>query len=315
MNMGMMDDNAISAMGQARDRAWMSVGVLKTRKTQPSKHALKKFLKLKGFDSANYTIKLTPRGMENGNVGIFEVSIMPKPSSATGTSGIFGAPALKEVLQGRRALTPHGGQDVNPDAFYNENDVFGVMDRRDVDQAVGIGSGAGMYGAPAGALISGYGGATLRKERFPYASGVGAVAKNGWFQTGISLGMDPPQAKKKFDAMLPGLLRSDPGTEFKMTLGPEVQVAKVQRRRMGMFWDTVATVPSPTDEATRNAADTYKRAHPDAVIRIVKDRKRDYTVLKRFKGGAAPPVPHSTPLVAPPPPQKDEHPTTVSGLI
>jgi hypothetical protein len=276
-----MDDGMISAMGQARDRAWQSIGILKTRDREPSRKALKNFLKLKGFDSSKYTTKLTPRGIESGNVKIFEVSIMPKPSSATGTGDMFGAPALKELVMGRRPLTPHGGQDINPDATYNENDVFGVMDRRDVDQAVGIGSGAGMYGAPAGALISGYSGATLRKDAFPYASGVGAAAKNGWQQTGISLGMDPVEAKKKFNGLLPGLLRSDPGMEFKFTLGPEVQVAKVQRRRMGMFWDTVATVPSPTDDSTRNAADTYKRAHPDAVLRIVRDKKRDYTVLKR----------------------------------
>lgn len=313
--MGMMDDNIISGMGQAQDRAWISVGILKTRDSKPSKKALKKFLKFKGFDSSKYNTKFTPRGTEKGDVHIFEVSIMPTASSATGTSDVFGAPALLEVIMGRRQLTPHGGQNVNPDALYNENDVFGVLDSRDQNVACGLSGGAGMYGSPARELISGYTGPTLSRERFPYSSGMGAATKNGWFPTGISLGMDPLLAKKKFDAMLPGLLRSDPGTEFKMTIGPEVQVAKVQRRRMGMFWDTVVTVPSPTDDSMRNAADTYKKAHPDAVLRIVKDKKRDYTVLKRFKGGPAPPVPPPKPLVAPPPPQKDEHPTTVSGLI
>jgi len=312
--MGMMDDSAINAIGQAQDKAWIPVGVLKTRKDQPSKKALKKFLSLKGFDSSQYDIKLTPRGTEKSAVNIFEVSIMPKASSATGTSGVFGAPALLEVIMGRRQLTPHGGQNVNPDPTYNENDVFGVLDSRDQNVACGLSGGAGMYGSPARELISGYTGPTLKRERFPYSSGMGLTQKEAdkqmreWQQTGISLGMDYLPAKKKFDAMLPGLLRSDPGTEFKMTLGPEVQVAKVQRRRMGIIWDTVVTVPTPTDDAIRAAADAYKRDHPDATLRVVRDRKRDYTILKRPKGGSAPPAP-------PPPPPKEEIPTTVSGLM
>lgn len=303
MGMGMIDDNVERTIGQAQDTAWIKVGVIKTRKELPKKRSIEEFLKLKGFDPKSYNVKLTRAGTEKAVVNIFEVSIMPKATAASGTSDVFGAPALLEILMGRRKLTPHGGQAVNPDEFYNENDVWGVLDHRDEAREVGIGAGAGAFGTPAGPLISGYAGPTLRREKFPYPTGVGQTAwerfkklarhqkeaerqadeaSRVWQPTGISLGPDHDEARKRYEAMLPNLRATDPGMDFRMGPGPDVVVAKIQRRRGGILWDTVRKIPNPTSDAVNAEVEAYRQQHPDAVLRVERETRKDYTVFKRL---------------------------------
>jgi hypothetical protein len=186
---------------------------------------------------------------------------------------------------GRRPYSTHGDQAVNPDSYYNENENYGIIDSRDEKRILGIGAGKGSFGTPAGSLISGYTGPTVKKEQFPYSSGMGQLkrAEKAWQPTGISLGLETSAAQAKFARMLPSLKATDPSMDFKMGPGAAIPTAKVQRRIMGLAWHTVVEIPNSTDDAVRTAADDYKRKHPDATLRIVKDKARDYTVFKRFR--------------------------------
>jgi len=278
--MGMIGDPAGGPTGPSGGSGLVYVGIMKSGKGVPKKRSIETFMTLKGFGSRKYGFKLTPKGRDGNGLSVYDVYAVPKSSS--GVSGISAMSAqLKEAIMGRRPYTPHGSQRIDPDEFYNENDNYTVMDNRDVNAALGIGAGAGAFGTPAHELISGYEGPIIPAGgKFPYASGVGQ-AKTAWQPTGISLGTDYSAAAKQFNAMLPQLKTSDPSAEYKMGPGAKVTVVKIQRRRAGFFWDTVVTVPNPTDEAVRAAADEYKRKHPDATLRTKPDTTTGFTVFKR----------------------------------
>jgi hypothetical protein len=282
--MNMIEDDAkptASPRGSIwKDGVWTFIYYLKHHgRGLPTKYTVHKVMKREGYDPDKYGFKLTPA--REG--GAYNLWVAPLPSKAKGV-GTINPKLLKEMIMGRRPYTSHGSQRIDPDEFYNENDNSSVMDKRDVDAAVGIGAGAGAYGTPAGTLISGYAGPTVATGKFPYSTGVGQAlkkAEKAWQPTGISLGLDMAEARKKFDAMLPNLKATDPSSEYKMGSGQKVEVGKIQRRRAGFIWDTVVTVPNPTDDSVRTAADEYKRKHPDAQLRIKKDTATDYTVFKR----------------------------------
>jgi len=335
-------DNSMGMIGDEQNQpSWTTIGEMTSTSDSPDTSDIKAFIKKKGFDPANFHIKLVPKGKKNIIQKIFDVAIMPKtlgvsdaiipkgasplnarmdaPLGATLNTNInapllggtrlntrmdaplgdsFGAPPLSEMSQGRRPHSIHHETVPNPDKYYNEEDVFGVA------------GGSGSYGTPAGSLISGtdkegvipiqgYDGPTLRAEKFPYSSGMGATVgekqfakdqkkKNDatkskrWTTDGVILGYTLSEATDNFNKEKAKLKAKFPNMTFKIKEGGKaIQVALIQKRTLGFIWNTVKSF-APVDNARANAAIIeLKQANPKAEFRMKVDNKTPFFLFQK----------------------------------
>jgi len=314
-SLGMIGDDT-----QGSGISWVKVGVMKTSNGAPKRDSVDKFLKLKGFDPKSYDVRLSPKGQESVKLAVYEVSILPK-ETAKGISGAklnsrmdapisdsFGAPPPREMDMGRREFSDHTEIVRNPDKYYNENDNYTVIDSRDEDRALGVGAGKGMFGTPATSLVSdaegvitmdGYSGPHGPKdERFPYGSGVGEsvfdllkrkkkekkVGEKGWENTKVILGLDKATASENFVKEKAKLQGAFPNKEFKMDeQGAPIAAFTVQKRRMGVVWDSLRSFPATNLVAANEYILQMKQRDPKGVYRAKQDTKQAYYLFARAK--------------------------------